>query len=54
MDSNKEICYIPKLSEKEVSECLNKDLSDDELDDIINGLQILSVLVFEVLSNAKN
>ncbi|MHA2181405.1 MAG: hypothetical protein ACXAAH_08285 [Promethearchaeota archaeon] len=54
MDTNKGICYIPKLSEEEVSESLNKDFSDEELDDIINGLQILSVLVFEVLSNTKN
>ena len=54
MDSNKGLCYIPKLSEEEVTEYLGKDLSDDDLDDIINGLQILSVLVFEVLSNTKN
>ncbi len=54
MDNNNSLRCIPRLSESEISEYLKKEISDQELDDIINGLQTLSILVFEVLSNTKN
>jgi hypothetical protein len=53
LDNNNSFRSFPKLSESEILESLKKEISDEELDDIINGLQTLSILVFEVLKNTK-